>query len=171
MTITGVLTAVINGRYRVAKRIPGGYPLVEPNPDGIGLVQVEGTQHTISDGTYWSYLTNIGDAEGILTADKTTGYNFWTKQLADAGYPPLNPPPLSQNLTYCKFALSPGSGQHPWSDAEWITVYNGTGGTKIYPLGYYLVWTGTNSSNGVWKYNVSSTGRSYVGDVCKSQPY
>jgi hypothetical protein len=139
-------------------------PLFGP-PDGIGLGQLEPTSYRQDQG-YWNEVYNIGEAENLSASEATSALSFWNTQVAEAG---SSHPAPSQSLPYCQFSGSPSGSQHGWQDAETITAYNGTGGTSVYPAGYYIVWSGTNATNGSWKYNTLN-GRSYVGDVCNSAP-
>jgi hypothetical protein len=139
-------------------------------PDGIGLGQLENNAYR-KDAGYWNGVFNLGESVQLLNAGQSNAYSFWTTQVTQATS--ANPAPV-QTIGACSFSGSPSASQHSWQDAEWITSYNGTGGTTVYPAGYYIVWTGTNATNGAWLIHtktVNGVARSYVGDVCSAPQF
>jgi hypothetical protein len=135
-------------------------------PDGIGLGQIESTATNRTYQAYWNGVINLGESQIVLNSKQSGAYSFWMQQITDATS--AHPPP-SQTVGACQFSGSPSGAQHNWQDADWITAYNGTQATSIYPAGYYIVWSSTNAT-GQWIIHTQtdSTGRarSYVGDVC-----
>lgn len=143
------------------------YPMVSPDPDGIGIGQDDGCQNTPTTGTYWNYESNISQSLSILKGKASESQTNWTTNYGASG--DTDPTPYDSKLpsyAYCQFeADTLALGNYSFGDADWIQDYN-THSTQH----WYLWWDATLLK---WdfKYNTSDKGSNYVPSVCGYAPY
>lgn len=139
-------------------------PLVEGNPDGIGISQVDGVKNPsyVNDSLYWNFEENIEEALVILQSSQSGAYTFWSKQVTQSNGTPV---PTSLN-TPCKgsYFSYPQTGSWNFEDAEWIQAYNGTS------HGYFIVWNAPGYPL-QWSINYPYENSDYVHQVCGKTPY
>ncbi|HUK18062.1 MAG TPA: hypothetical protein VLW65_16670 [Bryobacteraceae bacterium] len=141
-----------------------GYVFISSDGYGTGLSQIDPRSHTLSDADVWSWSQNLTDGAAILQTFSAGATSFWNNQISQMQSQNPGTYPVATNFAYCHFAYPQGS-VHSYSDAEWITAYNGTGGSQYYPKGYFIYWVEkTSSKAGYWV--VQNTVRTYVSDVC-----
>ena len=159
-------------QYKIASNdlnnVPVGSPLISSDTYGVGIGQYDPRAHQLSDADYWDWSTNLSDVNTVLNAAQQPAYNFWSSQVTQMQNQNPGTYPHQVSFPYCSFAY-PGQGSGAsFGDADWMTGYNGTGGTSRYPRGYFIYWrVAANNNPGSWVIQ-SDSGNSYVGDVCST---
>lgn len=122
-----------------------GMPLPNSGGDGgYGIFQLTPPRNPMNQ--VWDWKHNVLGGKTIIDEKKSPADAFWTtnhKEWVDYNneHPASPAPPYPDHSpgAYCTFTFDspPGSGKHPFKDANWIKAFNGAPGGHG---GYYIFW-------------------------------
>jgi hypothetical protein len=130
-----------------------------------------------NNNTYdlWTWTTNVSDGVSANAGNASRAASAWQQQVSARNtWNTNNPtkqiamhPPITE--TPCVFTYVPLGGQHPFSDAIWIKMYN----SGLASSTWFITFDPVSAANGGGGWVVQNTNNfafDYVGRVCGATP-